>query len=154
METETRGDPSPREFYAPWRGTTVNEFYLVVGDRRFPIRELRNLQPQRGPMQTTFRAVLGVIFAQAVVVAVALAALARLDTVSAVLWTIGVVQALATTALIGLSAVRWPPHDELWATVRGRDTLLFSCADRIEFNKVHRAVVRAITVARDNQRGW
>ena len=26
METETRGDPSPREFYAPWRGTTVNEF--------------------------------------------------------------------------------------------------------------------------------
>lgn len=147
-QIETRGSPPIREHYALWRGVRVTEVALVVGDRTFQIRDLRRLREQRGSMQPTLRAALGVIIAEAVVVAVTLAGLVYAEGASPAVYVFGGAHALASTILIGLCLVRWPTPIELWAEYRGQLIRLYSCPDRFEFGKVRRAIERAMIAHR------
>jgi Family of unknown function (DUF6232) len=141
---DTRGSPLIREHYALWRGVQVTDVALDVGDRTYQIQDLRRLREQRGSMQPTLRAALGVILAEAVVVAAALAGVVYADGTSPAVYVFGGAHALASTILMGLCLVRWPTPIELWAEYRGQPTRLYSCPDRYEFGKVRRALERAM----------
>ena len=145
---DTRGSPPIREHYSFWRGVRVTDATLVVGERAYQIRELRRLREQRGSMQTTLRAVLGVIFAETVVAAVALAGVVSAAGPSPAVYVFGGAHALASTVLIGLALLRWPTPNELWAEYRGQFIRLYSTPDHFELGKVRRAVERAMVAHR------
>lgn len=142
--TGKRPAPRRREHYGWWRGVQVTDSTLCVGDRTFWISDLRRLQERTGRPQSVRRAVLAVTTGQAAVVALAVAGLVQAGGWTPVLAVVVAVQALATTALVGLALIRWRAPAELWAVHQGELTLLYRDADRYEFGKVRRAVERAM----------
>ena len=102
-QVETRGSPPIREHYALWRGVRVAEETLVVADRTYQIRDLRRLREQRGSIQPTLRAALGLIIAEAAVVAATVAGVIYAEGTSPAVYVFGGAHALASTILIGLS---------------------------------------------------
>ncbi len=147
-QLDTRGSPLIREHYGLWRGVRVTEETLVVGDRTYQIQDLRRLREQRGSMQPTLRAALGVIIAEAAVVAATVAGVVYAEGTSPAVYVFGGAHALASTIIIGLCLVRWPTPIELWAEYRGQLARLYSCPDRFEFGKVRRAIERAMIAHR------
>jgi Family of unknown function (DUF6232) len=143
-QLDTRGSPPTREHYSWWRGVRVTDVTLVVGERAYEIRQLRRLREQRGSMQTTLRAVVGVIVVETVVAAVALAGVTSAAGLTPMVYVFAGVNALASTVLIGLSWLRWPTPTELWAEYRGEPVKLYSSPDQWELGKVRRAVERAM----------
>jgi hypothetical protein len=117
---------------------------MIVGEHAYQIKDLRRLREQRGSMQTTLRAVLGVIFAETAVAAIALAGVVSAQGPSPAAYIFGGAHAFASTILIGLSMLRWPTPTELWADHRGLPTRLYSSPDQFELGKVRRAVERAM----------
>src|SRR5258708_39422233 len=56
---DIRESPPIREHYGLWRGVRITETTLIVGDRRYPIRELSRVRERRGGDPPLLKGALG-----------------------------------------------------------------------------------------------
>ncbi|HEX5594900.1 MAG TPA: DUF6232 family protein [Micromonosporaceae bacterium] len=129
-------------------GICVTTEWILVANRRLPVRELTTLQTARGPHHPLVaRAVVvtGLVLAGVGAALSFTGGLARLSTSTYL--------ALGTAAfvpvLIALIGQRLRPRAfELWAQYQGRATLVFSSDDERQYGQVSRALLRAQEMAR------
>jgi Family of unknown function (DUF6232) len=126
-------------FYLPKRGVSVTEFWFRAGGYRFKIEDVSRLETGRGSIQASRHLALRVILVEGLVLA-GLAFGAR----SVIGWVVAAIGVVIMTATAWLSAWRWPTPWLLWAQYRGHRILIYMSTDQIEFNKVRRALGRAM----------
>jgi hypothetical protein len=117
----------------------VTDSWFCAHGKRFAIDELTDLTWCVGPVQTGRWIALKVVALGAVLVA-GIEAVVGTSTI-AVLGAMGYF--LGAGIVLWISLRRWPTPLNLWATYRGIPTVVYTSTDRIEFQKVYRALRRA-----------
>jgi hypothetical protein len=132
------GSATPSRWYYQGADIAVNNVYLHTNRDRYALAELADLGTTRGPAHpaVVISTVIAVVQAPIIVPVAALAIL-----MAVVLLVVPCVVAIA-------SSRRWPPRLELQAIYRGRELVLFSSYDEVEFGRVSRAVRRAAEASR------
>jgi hypothetical protein len=127
-------------FYPTHNGVAVTDAYLSVHGRRYAVSELTGLGWRRGPVQLGRWIVAEIVLLEAALVAtVVLVAGVSLPALAA-----GAAYILSACAVLAFSIHRWPTPLRLCGQYRGRQVVLFTSTDHIEFQKVNRALRRAM----------
>ena len=143
-QVSPKAHPSrPTIAYYHDNGIVVTNRYLTTKSRRYETIEIAELQQARGTTHPGVTVVLVIAVAEAAFVAPFVGVMQ-----SALAWLVALL-ALAIPCVVGVfCAHRWPAQYELLADYRGRQVVLFTTRDRLEFGKVARSVRRAMEAAR------
>ncbi|AGL15236.1 DUF6232 family protein [Actinoplanes sp. N902-109] len=122
----------------------VTSWYVMNTEGRYPVAHLTNV---RQVHIRSYTARLAAVFAGAVEVMLAMPL--AIGYGSVVLLGAGAVAAAGIMTATAIDGRRNPRWMSLWATLHGRDVELFSSPDKREFERVRRAVIRAVQLNRD-----
>jgi hypothetical protein len=137
------GSATPSRWYYQGADIAVNNVYLHTNRDRYALAELADLGTTRGPAHpaVVISTVIAVVQAPIIVPVAAFVRSPLAILMAVVLLVVPCVVAIA-------SSRRWPPRLELQAIYRGRELVLFSSYDEVEFGRVSRAVRRAAEASR------
>jgi Family of unknown function (DUF6232) len=133
----------PSRWYYRSADVAVSNLHMYTGRDRYALSELAHLGMVKGPAHPAvlISTVIAVVQAPIVVPVAAIVHSPAAILLAAVLLVVPCVVAV-------VSARRWPPRLDLQAVYRGRELVLFSSHDEVEFGRVSRAVRRATQALR------
>jgi hypothetical protein len=137
------GSAMPSRWYYQSTDIAVSNVHLHTNRDRYPLVELADLGTVRGPAHPAVLISTVIAVVQAPIV-VPVAAFVR----SPLAILLAVVLLVVPCVVAIVSSRRWPPRLELQAIYRGRELVLFSSHDEVEFGRVSRAVRRAAEASR------